>query len=63
MSTTRNPDALAERLDFRVSPAVADQLRRLAQGEETTVGTILRRAVRLFLAELDRLDRDEGHGP
>lgn len=47
-----NPDTLRERVDFRLSPEVAERLRTIAREEETSLGAILRRAVRIFLASL-----------
>jgi len=55
---TVSSDTLRERLDFRVSTETAEQLRGLARDEETTLGTILRRAVRFLLAEEERRDEE-----
>jgi hypothetical protein len=51
-----------EVLTARVSPAVRVELRRLAVREETTIGALVRRALRLLLAEAERAN-EPGRGP
>ncbi len=58
---TSADSVLEERVQFRVSANAAERLRDLARTEETTLGTILRRAVRRFLLEEEagRREREE----
>jgi predicted transcriptional regulator len=48
METTLEP-----RLAVRVRPATLDRLRELAEREETSIGALVRKAIRLLLEDED----------
>ncbi len=45
--------SLTKRLDVRVSPDTVERMRAIAEAEQTSIGTIARRAFRIFLAAGD----------
>ncbi len=49
---------LTKRLDVRVSPDTVERLREIAETEQTSIGTIARRALRIFLAAGDAERRE-----
>ncbi len=59
MQTTKSTTRMEPRLAFRVRPETLDELRALAQREETTVGSLVRRALRMLLAEARRHDTEK----
>lgn len=49
--TAYTTETLTKRVDVRVTPETAERLHDVASREETSIGTIVRRALRRFLLE------------
>jgi hypothetical protein len=52
-----------ERLSVPVSHGTADALRRIAAEEEVSLAALLRRAIRLLLADVDRVEGNRRRDP